>query len=125
MSDSAVPTPPEVGTAARLPALEVRGLSKAFGALRAVRSVDFRVERGEVLGLVGANGAGKSTVIKMLAGLLRPDGGELRVTGEVRHALTPAEARAAGIAVVHQELALVESQTVAENVFLGHPRPRR
>ena len=106
-------------------ALSVRALDKSFGALHAVRAVSFDVAGGEVLGLLGANGAGKSTIVKMLAGLVRPDGGELAIGGEVRESLTPAAARALGLAVIHQELALVDSQSVAENIFLGHPRPRR
>src|SRR5665213_71147 len=124
-SGSGEPAPSGAG-GRRVPlALEVHELDKAFGALHAVRAVTFHVSAGEVLGLVGANGAGKSTIIKMLAGLLRPDGGDVRVAGDVRRALTPAHARAAGIGFVHQALALVDTPSVAENIFLGHPRPRR
>jgi ABC-type sugar transport system ATPase subunit len=106
-------------------ALSVRALDKSFGALHAVREVSFDLAHGEVLGLLGANGAGKSTIVKVLAGLVRPDGGEVAIGGEVHEALTPAAARSLGLAVIHQELALVDSQSVAENIFLGHPRPRR
>jgi ABC-type sugar transport system ATPase subunit len=106
-------------------ALSVRALDKSFGALHAVREVSFDVAGGEVLGLLGANGAGKSTIVKILAGLLRPDGGEVAIGGDVHETLTPAAARGLGLAVIHQELALVDSQSVAENIFLGHPRPRR
>jgi len=103
----------------------VRALDKSFGALHAVRAVSFGVAEGEVLGLLGANGAGKSTIVKILAGLVRPDGGEVAIGGEAHATLTPAAARSLGLAVIHQELELVDSQSVAENIFLGHPRPRR
>jgi ABC-type sugar transport system ATPase subunit len=106
-------------------ALSVRALDKSFGALHAVRGVSFDVVGGEVLGLLGANGAGKSTIVKILAGLVRPDHGEVAIAGDAHEALTPAAARTLGLAVIHQELALVDSQSVAENIFLGHPRPRR
>ncbi|HEX4008844.1 MAG TPA: sugar ABC transporter ATP-binding protein [Solirubrobacteraceae bacterium] len=105
--------------------LQVSGVVKAFGGLRALQGVSLRLAPGEVLGLVGANGAGKSTLVKILAGLLRPDAGNITVAGETMAALTPSESRAAGISVIHQELALIDSQSVAENIFLGHPRPRR
>jgi monosaccharide-transporting ATPase len=109
----------------RLTALSVRALDKSFGALHAVQQVTFELADGEVLGLLGANGAGKSTIVKILAGLVRPDSGEVAIGGEVHEALTPAAARSLGLAVIHQELALVDSQSVAENIFLGHARPRR
>jgi ABC-type sugar transport system ATPase subunit len=104
--------------------LTVTQVAKAFGGLQALRGVSLRLGPGEVLGLVGANGAGKSTLVKILAGLVRPDGGEIAVGGGVFGALRPAESRAAGISVIHQELSLIDSQSVAENIFLGHPRPK-
>jgi ABC-type sugar transport system ATPase subunit len=105
--------------------LRVAGMSKAFGGLQALRNVDLRLGRGEVLGLVGANGAGKSTLVKILAGLVHPDAGSIAVDGATVSAFTPHASRTAGISVIHQELSLIESQSVAENIFLGHPRPRR
>jgi ribose transport system ATP-binding protein len=105
--------------------LRVAQVSKAFGGLQALRQVSLRLAPGEVLGLVGANGAGKSTLVKILAGLVRPDAGEITLAGSVATALTPSESRAAGISVIHQELSLIDSQSVAENIFLGHPRPKR
>ena len=123
--DRAAPAPPGAGAGSSHPVLEVRALDKSFGGVQAVRSVSFDVGAGEVLGLVGANGAGKSTIIRILAGVIKPDDGEIRLDGSLRQVFTTAGARAEGIAVVHQELALVDSQSVAENIFLGHPRPRR
>jgi ribose transport system ATP-binding protein len=105
--------------------LAVRDVAKAFGGLQALRGVSLQLGRGEVLGLVGANGAGKSTLVKILAGLIRPDAGQIDIGGSVHRALTPTDARGAGISVIHQELALIDSQSVAENIFLGHPRPKR
>jgi ABC-type sugar transport system ATPase subunit len=105
--------------------LRLARISKAFGGLQALRDVDLRLGRGEVLGLVGANGAGKSTLVKILAGLVHPDAGSIAVDGATVSAFTPHASRAAGISVIHQELSLIESQSVAENIFLGHPRPRR
>ena len=101
------------------------GIDKAYGGLQALRSVDVRLAPGEVLGLVGANGAGKSTLVKILAGLVTPDSGRITIGGETHPSLSPAGSRAAGISVIHQELSLIDSQSVAENIFLGHPRPKR
>jgi len=105
--------------------LTVTGVVKAYGGLQALQGVSLRLRTGEVLGLVGANGAGKSTLVKILAGLVRPDGGDIVASGHSFTALTPGESRTAGISVIHQELALIDSQSVAENIFLGRPRPRR
>jgi ribose transport system ATP-binding protein len=105
--------------------LTVAGAVKAFGGLQALRGVGLRLGSGEVLGLVGANGAGKSTLVKILVGIVRPDAGEIVVGGRSYAELTPAESRAAGVSVIHQELSLIDSQSVPENIFLGHPRPKR
>jgi ABC-type sugar transport system ATPase subunit len=105
--------------------LRVEGLSKHFGGVQAVREASLAVGAGQVLGLVGANGAGKSTLIRMLAGVVEPDAGTIRLDGEEVVLRTPHQALAQGIAVIHQELHLVGAQTVAENLFLGRPRPRR
>jgi ABC-type sugar transport system ATPase subunit len=106
------------------PRLRVLGLSKSFGALQAVRSIDLDVESGHILGLVGANGAGKSTLIRMLAGVYTPDAGSIRLDGEELTLRSPHAAIKHGIAVIHQELHLVGAQSVAENLFLGESRPR-
>ena len=102
------------------PALELIGISKAFAGIRVVDAVSFDVRPGEVHALLGENGAGKSTIIKIMAGVQHADGGELRVAGQARRFDSPREATAAGIATVHQELLLFAELTVAENIFLGH-----
>lgn len=105
-------------------AVEVRDLTKRFPGSVALEGVTLSVAAGSCHGLVGENGAGKSTLGKVLAGLHPPDGGELLVGGQRRSFRDPAEALAAGIAIVHQELAFCENMTVAENLLLGK-LPRR
>jgi simple sugar transport system ATP-binding protein len=99
--------------------LEVRNVSKNFGAIQAIQDVSFAVEPGEVVGLMGDNGAGKSTMVKLIAGNFPPNDGEVVVEGEVCHFHKPVEARAKGIEVVYQDLALADNLTAAQNVFLG------
>jgi simple sugar transport system ATP-binding protein len=82
--------------------LDVRNVSKSFGAIRALTDVSFSVEPGEVVGLMGDNGAGKSTIVKLIAGNFPPSDGEVAVDGEVCHFHKPVEARAKGIEVVYQ-----------------------
>jgi D-xylose transport system ATP-binding protein len=101
------------------PLVEVRGLSKHFGGLRAVDRVDCTLHEGEVVGLLGHNGAGKSTLIKVLSGVFAPDEGEMRVRGVVQSFDSPREARAAGIETIHQSLALAENLDAPANLFLG------
>lgn len=100
--------------------LSLKGITKSFPGVKALDNVNIQVERGTIHGLVGENGAGKSTLIKVLAGIYRPDTGEIMMDGESRHFKTPIEARHAGISVVHQEIKLAEPLTVAENMFLGN-----
>jgi simple sugar transport system ATP-binding protein len=102
-----------------MPVLEVRHVSKNFGAIRALTDVSFQVERGEVVGLMGDNGAGKSTMVKTVAGNFPPSDGEIVVEGDVCHFHQPIQARAKGIEVVYQDLALADNLTAAQNVFLG------
>ncbi|MER8366490.1 ATP-binding cassette domain-containing protein [Mesorhizobium sp. M1348] len=102
-----------------MPVLEVRHVSKNFGAIQALTDVSFQVERGEVVGLMGDNGAGKSTIVKTVAGNFPPSDGEIVVEGEVCHFHQPIQARAKGIEVVYQDLALADNLTAAQNVFLG------
>ncbi|MGW1023551.1 sugar ABC transporter ATP-binding protein [Streptomyces sp. NPDC002577] len=105
--------------------LNVDQVSKSFAGNRVLREVSFDVQPGEVLALVGENGAGKSTVLSLITGLLSPDSGRILYDGEPVRAWSPHRARAAGISSVHQELSLNPHQTVAENVFLGAWPSRR
>ncbi|RBQ14333.1 hypothetical protein DP939_40960 [Spongiactinospora rosea] len=105
--------------------LQADGVLKTFSGVRALDHVSFAVGPGEVHALVGGSGAGKSTLVKVLSGVYRPDRGELRVGGERVRFGSPAEARRAGIATVHQEGNLVPLMSVARNLFLGRePRGR-
>jgi ABC-type sugar transport system ATPase subunit len=103
----------------RTPVLEARGISKRFGAVRALHDVSFTLYAGEVVGLIGDNGAGKSTLVNIIAGSLQPDAGEIVVDGVVRQFENAAEAREAGIETVFQYLSLVPTLDMAENVFLN------
>ncbi|MGB8817744.1 MAG: ATP-binding cassette domain-containing protein [Rhizobiaceae bacterium] len=99
--------------------LELRHISKHFGAIEAVKDVSFELEAGEVVGLMGDNGAGKSTLVKMMAGNFRPSSGSLLMDGKEIVMHRPIEAREHGIEIVHQDLALCDNLTAAANVFLG------
>ncbi|MGC8778615.1 MAG: ATP-binding cassette domain-containing protein, partial [Candidatus Caldatribacteriaceae bacterium] len=99
--------------------LEIHHLSKHFPGVQALREVSLDLTEGEIVGLVGENGAGKSTLVKILAGIYRPDGGEICLRGIPVHFLHPKEARAAGLSFVHQQLNLIPSFDVVDNVFLG------
>jgi D-xylose transport system ATP-binding protein len=101
------------------PLLELRGVSKHFGAVIALHEVDFKVHPGCVTALVGDNGAGKSTLIKCVAGIYRIDGGEIVYDGETVHIHGPREAGSYGIEVVYQDLALADNLDVVQNMFLG------
>jgi simple sugar transport system ATP-binding protein len=105
--------------------LELAGISKHFGAIQALNGVDLTLDRGEVLGLMGDNGAGKSTLVKIIAGSFAPSAGELRLDDVGVRFARPAEARAAGIELVHQDLALCDNLPAALNVFLGREIVRR
>ena len=107
----------ELGSPA--PPLELRGISKSFGSTHALTDVDLDVRPGEVLCLVGENGAGKSTLGKIVAGFERQDAGELRLGGEPLPRLTPRSAIDRGIGIVSQEVDVISSVSVAENLFLG------
>ncbi len=106
------------------PLLRLTGVVKTFPGVRALDGVDLEVDRGEVHCLLGQNGAGKSTLIKVLAGVHRPDSGEVWWQGEQVSFGSPQAATRAGIATIYQELDLVNELSVAENVYLGH-EPRR
>jgi ABC-type sugar transport system ATPase subunit len=107
------------------PLLELTGISKSFGPVVALDRVDLRIGAAEALGLIGDNGAGKSTLVKILSGLYPPTTGTIRFNGrEVRFA-SPFDARAAGIEMIYQDLALCGDLDVAANVFLGRETRRR
>ncbi len=107
------------------PLLEMRAISKRFPGVLALDRVGIMLHRGEVLGLVGENGAGKSTLMKVLAGVWRPDEGEMVLDGAPFAPRRPRDALDAGVVVIHQELSLVPDRSIADNVFLGHlPRGR-
>jgi simple sugar transport system ATP-binding protein len=108
-----------------MPLLQLRGVTKHFGAVQALAGVDLDLERGEVLGLMGDNGAGKSTLIKIVAGNFSPTDGQLIIDGKPTVLHNPADARAHGVEVVYQDLALCNNLTAAENVFLGREIVKR
>jgi simple sugar transport system ATP-binding protein len=99
--------------------LELKGISKHFGAIQALNDVSLTIEPGEVVGLMGDNGAGKSTLVKIIAGNFPPSHGTIRVQDREVHFHKPVEARESGIEVVYQDLALCNNLTAAANVFLG------
>src|SRR4030095_2497852 len=101
------------------PILTVRGVTKSFPGVRALKGVDLTIWPGEVHALVGENGAGKSTLMKILAGAQRPDGCEKTWHGQPVPFHTHVQRRAAGIGIIYQELTIAHHLTVAGNVFLG------
>ena len=102
--------------------LELSGISKTYPGVRALDDVNLRVCRGEVLGLIGENGAGKSTLMRVLAGVVEPSAGVIRIGGSDHDRMTVTEATQCGIAFVHQELNLFENLDVAANVFIGREK---
>ena len=113
-----VPTPAGAGADAA-PLLAVRGATKRYGAVLALEAVDLDVRAGEVLALLGDNGAGKSTLIKCISGAQRLDEGQVLIDGAVVHLHSPADARAAGIETVYQDLALFDNLSPAANFYAG------
>lgn len=107
------------------PIIEMRGIEKSFGQVVALDGVDLTLEEGEVLALVGDNGSGKSTLIKTLVGVHQPDAGTISVRGQERAITSPKLAREYGISTVYQDLALVDTLSVAANMFLGRTPTRR
>jgi len=103
---------------------QVHGIRKSFGRVPVLQGVSLVLEPGQILGLVGENGAGKSTLMNVLGGVLSPDAGEMRMSGETFRPRTPAEASMRGVAFIHQELNLLSNLSIAENLFLGR-LPRR
>ena len=101
------------------PVVEMRNIKKNFGAVQALRGVDLALHHNEVLGLVGDNAAGKSTLMKVLSGAYIPDEGEIYLEGKKAHLSSPMDARRQGIEMVYQDYALANNLDVAANVFLG------
>src|SRR3954463_6690968 len=101
-----------------MPALRFSGITKRFPGVVALRDVSFDVQAGSCHAVCGENGAGKSTLGKLLAGIHAPDAGELRIDGRPAHFTSPRDALAAGVAMVHQELAFCENMSVGENLCL-------
>lgn len=104
--------------------VELRNIRKNFGAVQALRGVDLALHKNEVLGLVGDNAAGKSTLMKVLSGAYIPDGGEIYIDGQRVHFTGPEHARQLGIEMVYQDFALANNLDVASNVFLGREAVR-
>jgi simple sugar transport system ATP-binding protein len=120
MSATAQPAEPTAPVPAGAPVLEVRGVTKSFGALSVLRGIDLALRQGEVLGLVGDNGAGKSTLVKIMCGFHRQDAGEILIEGERVSFSSVESARGHGIETVYQDLALIPQLPVYQNLFLGH-----
>jgi ABC-type sugar transport system ATPase subunit len=106
------------------PLVHMEGIVKRFGAVEALKGVDLDLQEGEVLGLVGDNAAGKSTLMKVLTGVHQPDGGRVFFDGRPVHFRDPHDSRALGIEMIYQDLALVPSLDVVANVFLGREKVR-
>lgn len=111
--------------AATTPALELKGIELHYGFVRALDNIDIHVDPGEVVGLLGDNGAGKSTLLKVMSGAHRPSHGTIRVNGAEKTFHAPADAAAAGIQMVYQDLSLVEPQDIATNLNLGQETLRK
>src|SRR3954463_13186280 len=104
--------------------LELAGISKRYAGVRALERVDFACERGKIHAVLGENGAGKSTLIKIVAGVVQPDGGRMRLAGSEVSFATPSAANAAGVVCIFQELSLMPDLSVADNISIASP-PRR
>ncbi|WP_416358142.1 sugar ABC transporter ATP-binding protein [Aureimonas phyllosphaerae] len=113
------PSAPIPAAPSPVPLLEMHGISKDFSGVRALNDVSLRLHAGEILGLMGENGAGKSTLLKILSGVQPPSRGEIRLDGRPVAFANPDEAMRAGIVTIYQELSLIPTLSVAENIFVG------
>jgi len=105
--------------------LKLSGVSRSFGAIQALKAVDFEIGAGEIMGLVGENGAGKSTLVKIISGFDDGYTGDFSLNGESQRFSSPLKAERAGVAIAQQELSLIPAMSVAENVFIsGEHAPR-
>ena len=102
-----------------MPLVDIRGVSEAFGGVRAVDGIDLVLDQGEVVAVLGHNGAGKSTLMKMLAGAYQRDQGDILIAGKLVALASPAEAHRLGIETIYQSLALADNLDAAANLFLG------
>ncbi|MGL4621650.1 MAG: ATP-binding cassette domain-containing protein [Chroococcidiopsis sp.] len=120
MTEGSVSVAGQNGAAAsQVPRLQLRGINKSFGGVRALNGVDFEVYAGEVVGLVGDNGAGKSTLIKTISGAYIPDEGEILIDGQPLTIASPQDSTRLGIETVYQDLALCDNLDVVANLWLG------
>lgn len=101
------------------PLLELKNITKSFGKVSAVDNVDMKIDKGEIIGLIGDNGAGKSTFVKVISGVHAPDSGEIYVRNQKAQEWSVAKAREAGIETVYQDKALAVQQTIIRNIFMG------
>ena len=106
-------------TSSPTPVFQARGLIKRYGHVTALDGTDFELRAGEILAVIGDNGAGKSSLIKALSGAVVPDEGEMLLDGRPVHFKSPIDARRHGIETVYQDLAVAPAMTIAENLFLG------
>ena len=107
------------------PILSLNGIVKDFPGVRALSEVSIDLFAGEVTALVGENGAGKSTMVKVLTGIYQPEAGQIKLNGSPVKLVTPNDAARAGITAIHQETVLFDELSVAENIYIGHaPRTR-
>lgn len=107
------------------PIYEVRGVSKRFGAVRALDRLDIQLGAGEVVGLLGDNGAGKSTLIKMMSGIVQPDSGSVFVDGAPVRVHSRRDSQNIGIETIYQDTALVDSMSIVRNIFMGRELVRK
>ena len=99
--------------------LEVKGISKSFGGVRALQNVDLKIESGEIYCLMGENGSGKSTLIKIISGVYTPDEGEMILNGKHYRKITPAESIREGIQIIYQDFSVFPNLSVSENIALS------
>jgi ABC-type sugar transport system ATPase subunit len=122
---TAAPAPAEEADRGAVPLLELRKIDKSFGAVQALRGVDLTLNSGEVTALTGDNGAGKSVLIKTIAGIHTPDAGQILWKGRPVHIRSPKDAAALGIETVYQDLALCDNLDIVQNMFLGRELTNR
>jgi ABC-type sugar transport system ATPase subunit len=124
-SESATATEADAASTNGAPLLDLRGVTKRFGAVQALSGISFEVPAGQVTALAGDNGAGKSVTIKTISGLWGPDDGEILWEGKPIHLHGPRDAEALGITTIYQDLALADNLDIVQNMFLGHELVKR